>query len=108
MKNVEPKKIDIKEFTELGYLQEVNRQFLHPLGLALAIFINEDGEYKLDSIWDSRDDSQGFRYDLKNSSIERIKNFQRKFTYIQQQKEKFKKERLKVLGEDIESIPEIE
>ncbi len=108
MKDDGQKKIDIKEFTKLGYLQEVNRQFLHPLGLALAISINEDGEYKLDSIWDSRNDLQGFQYDLKNSSRERIKKFQKKFTYIQQQKEKFKNERLKVLGEDIETIPEIE
>ena len=32
-------KIDVKEFREKGYLQELNRRFLHPLGLALEIII---------------------------------------------------------------------
>ncbi len=30
-------RIDIAEFQELGYLQELNRQYLHPLGLASAL-----------------------------------------------------------------------
>ena len=30
-------KLDLGEFVEFGYLQEVNRTFLHPLGLALAV-----------------------------------------------------------------------
>lgn len=30
-------RIDIAEFHALGFLQEVNRQFLHPLGLALEV-----------------------------------------------------------------------
>lgn len=33
----EPKKLDIAEFQQLGLLQEVNRRFFHPIGLALAI-----------------------------------------------------------------------
>lgn len=40
-------KMNIKEFREKGYLQEVNRQFLHPLGLALEIEINDEGEEQL-------------------------------------------------------------
>ncbi len=36
------KKINIKEFREFGYLQEVNRRFLHPLGLALEVVIDDD------------------------------------------------------------------
>lgn len=52
--------IDVKEFREKGYLQEVNRRFLHPLGLALAVNISDDGIWTLDSIWDSRDDPEGF------------------------------------------------
>ena len=31
------KLITPKEFAEKGYMQEVNRRFLHPLGLAIAI-----------------------------------------------------------------------
>lgn len=29
--------MDMQEFREFGYLQEVNRQFLHPLGLAFSV-----------------------------------------------------------------------
>ncbi len=33
------KYINLREFQETGYLHEVNRTFLHPLGLALEIKI---------------------------------------------------------------------
>jgi len=35
----ETKHIDIKEFQELGFLQEANRQFFHPHGLALEVTV---------------------------------------------------------------------
>lgn len=53
------KRMDIKEFREIGFLQEVNRCFLHPLGLALEVFQNEDGTESLGGIWDYRDDPEG-------------------------------------------------
>lgn len=37
----EVKRIPIKEFRALGFLQEVNRQFFHPHGLALEIVEEE-------------------------------------------------------------------
>jgi hypothetical protein len=50
------------EFRERGYLQEVNRRFLHPLGLALAARVHVDegepGEHFF--VIDSRDDPEGF------------------------------------------------
>jgi len=55
----EIKRIDIKEFREKGFLQEVNRQFFHPLGLALEVIINEDNSESLGGIWDYREDSEG-------------------------------------------------
>lgn len=33
----EPKRMDIAEFRKLGYLQEANRLFFHPLGLELQL-----------------------------------------------------------------------
>jgi hypothetical protein len=36
------KHLDIKKFRDIGYVQEVNRQFFHPLGLALEIKVNEE------------------------------------------------------------------
>ena len=59
------KMIDIEEFCELGFLQEVNRQFLHPLGLALSVSCETDDPdrpYKnaaLSGVWDYREDPEG-------------------------------------------------
>lgn len=53
------KRINIKEFRERGYLQEVNRRFFHPLGMALEVVIEDDGTWKLGGVWDYRDDPEG-------------------------------------------------
>lgn len=58
----EIKKIDIKEFREMGLLVEANRTFFHPLGLALEVTIEDDGTEKLGGIWDYRDDPEGMLY----------------------------------------------
>lgn len=55
-------RMTVKEFRELGYLQEVNRCFLHPLGLALEVVIDDDGEETFGGVWDYRDDPEGMRY----------------------------------------------
>lgn len=52
----------ISEFQDAGYLQEVNRQFFHPLGLALEVVIEEDGSRSLGGIWDYRDDPEGMTF----------------------------------------------
>lgn len=61
------KKIDIKEFVEKGYLQELNRSFLHPLGLALMVNINET-KYSLEYVEDCRDEDEGFYFGFKDRS----------------------------------------
>ncbi len=55
----EMKRIDIKEFREFGFLQELNRQFLHPFGLALEVIVEADGTEKLGGVWDYRDAPEG-------------------------------------------------
>jgi hypothetical protein len=57
------KHLDIKEFREEGYLQEVNRRFLHPLGLALEGTVEEDGSESISGIWDCRDDPEGIWFE---------------------------------------------
>lgn len=58
--NNEIKRIDIKDFREKGLLQEVNRQFFHPIGLALEVVIDkETNEERLGGVWDYRDDPEG-------------------------------------------------
>lgn len=56
------KYLDITEFREMGLLAEVNRQFFHPLGLALEVIKIEDGSWTLSGIWDYRDDPEGILY----------------------------------------------
>ena len=99
------KYINIKEFRQQGYLQELNRQFLHPLGLALEVKIDENGNETLGGIWDYRDDPEGIAYDLKNSIKERIETFRRKFNNIEKQKKEKGEYRKKSLGFIVEPIP---
>lgn len=57
------KHIDIKEFCEHGYLQEANRRFFHPLGLALEVTIDDEtGEETLSGVWDYREDPEGMTF----------------------------------------------
>lgn len=60
--NDDIKKLSVKEFREHGYLQELNRWFLHPLGLALEVVIGEDGNERFGEVWDYRDDPEGMVY----------------------------------------------
>ena len=82
--NVESSKIkrmNIKEFRNKGFLQEANRLFFHPLGLALEIltdwpedvtpeekkkyktaFDHPKAKYSLGGVWDYRDDPEGMLF----------------------------------------------
>lgn len=84
------KRMDIKEFREGGFLQEANRHFFHPLGLALETVSEECGGCggkgrlttpvegrdveckscngsgrleRLGGVWDYRDDPEGIVFD---------------------------------------------
>jgi len=84
--------ISISEFRELGYLQELNRQFLHPLGLALSVRIEDDGTEVLNGIWDCRCDPEGIRFvELDAEDSGRAQR-------IMQEQEKRAKARQEVLG----------
>jgi hypothetical protein len=61
-KNDGIKYMDIAEFRRLGLLQELNRTFLHPRGLALEVVQNEDGSEALGGVWDYRDDPEGMEF----------------------------------------------
>ena len=54
--------LDVKEFREKGYLQEANRLFFHPLGLALSVDIDKEGNESFGGIWDYRDDPEGMTF----------------------------------------------
>ena len=100
----EIKRIDIKEFRESGYLQELNRRFLHPLGLALEIVQEDDGTEKLGGVWDYREDSEGIYYDIKNSDSTRKARFKANKHLIDNEFEIRSMVRKDILGFDIEPI----
>ncbi len=67
------KRMSIKEFRELGFIQEINRRLLHPCGLALEVIIDtETGETTLGGVWDYRDDPEGMYYS-ENDMLSRAK-----------------------------------
>ena len=71
------KAMKIDEFQKAGYLQEVNRLFLHPLGLALQIKIDPATRQKnLYAITDERDDPLGIRFDPILLSLEKAERIE--------------------------------
>lgn len=98
------KYMDIKEFREEGYLQEANRRFFHPLGLALEIYRDRDGKESIAGIWDYRDDPEGIIFNIAKASKQRQQKFLRCYQNVQEQMEQKKKTRLQRFGFFIESI----
>ncbi len=107
----ELKKMSVKDFREGGYLQELNRQFLHPLGLALEVVVGDDehdeGNHpeSFGLVWDSRDDPEGYWYDLANSDDERVDRHRANAAKIKAEQETMAKTRLVGLGFVVEPIP---
>lgn len=56
------KRISLQELRDGGYLQEANRLFFHPLGLALAFTIDDNGKESTPFVIDARDDPEGFNF----------------------------------------------
>lgn len=81
------KKMDLKEFQDFGFLQEANRQFFHPLGLALTVYIDKDWDYTHLFIQDWRDDKEGGVFlslndDDSRDKAKRVENLLREFAQI--------------------------
>ena len=101
----EIKTINITEFRKKGYLQELNRQFLHPLGLALVVSIDEDDNEILSGIHDFREDPTGIIYDLEKSETDRIVRFNENADFIEKEFDRTIKHRMDKLGFGVEVIP---
>lgn len=59
-------KMSLQEFIDLGLLQEVNRRFFHPVGLAMAVEYPEDPSTTSFTveILDDRKDPEGFIFNV--------------------------------------------
>lgn len=91
----------IKEFRETGFLQEVNRLFFHPRGLALEVMVEEDGTERLGGIWDYRDDPEGIVFGPGAISVEKIDACFR-------EEQKHAQARMKMLGGQVIQLPDQE
>lgn len=67
------KRMDIREFRSEGFLQEANRLFFHPLGLALEVNVEDDGTETLGGVWDYRDDPEGVAFGSDMIDPEKIR-----------------------------------
>ena len=97
--------MDVKEFRERGYLQEVNRRFLHPLGLALVISQDQkSGEEIIMGIWDAREDKEGIIFNYRQAKTRRKHRLRTKKNFIDGEFAIRNEIRRKNLGYDIEPI----
>ena len=69
-----PDRMSVKEFHERGFLQELNRLFLHPLGLAIEVVIdNETGVVAFGGIWQT-DDPEGIVFEtIDADKVKRVR-----------------------------------
>lgn len=58
---MEFKIMNLKEFIEIGFLQEANRQFFHPIGLELSVCFDNSDDGEL-FIIDDRENPEGMKY----------------------------------------------
>lgn len=99
--------MSIKEFREKGYLQELNRCFLHPLGLAMEVKVDEDGTETFGCIWDERDDPGGIIFDIENSDVDRQIAFDKKKAFIEHERYRRDPVRRRVVGFVLEPVRDL-
>jgi hypothetical protein len=86
----------VEEFRKLGFLQEVNRLFLHPRGCALEIVIEDDGTERLGRIWDEREDPEGIVFASAPDA--------NKAGLVERERKAHEKARIALLGQEIQQV----
>jgi len=102
------KMMPVDEFRREGYLQEVNRRFLHPLGLSLMVDTDKDGIEEFAGVLDDRHDLEGvvFAYDKPEfHTEEEMDEWRRKRDAVMGEVEKRRDIRIEAVGSWIEEIP---
>lgn len=100
----EIKRITPKEFRDQGYLQDVNRRYFHPLGMALEVIIDDDGKVEFGGVWDFRDDPEGIMFHHEDWTREKV-DVDRSIE-IKADRANKRAARLKNLGYVIQPLPE--
>ena len=102
-KSKDVKRLSVKEFREQGYLQEMNRMFLHPLGLAMEIVVEDDGTEKLGGVWDYRDDPEGMIFADETINTDKAR---RKEATVMEEWDAKEKVRMEKFNYMIQPVPE--
>ena len=83
------KHMKIREFVDLGLLQEINRQFLHPMGLALVVTHNtDDNSAVISGVWDDTDDPDGTIFSKRILDSDKQKTVEKMFEAKREAREK--------------------
>ncbi len=100
--------MSLQEFVDLGLLQEVNREFFHPIGLAMAVTVEDDGRVSGFGGIMQTDDPEGFLYDpsaIDQSKVERAQEFMGGRLETRRLALGFKTQTLCRTGQSIETAP---
>ncbi len=77
--------INLDEFQQLGFLQEANRLFFHPCGLALTLIVDDVSNTSRLAVIDARSDPEGYAFEnpskehALNVDSERRKRYQARY-----------------------------
>jgi len=95
------KYLPAKDLLDLGVLQELNRRFMHPMGLALELVEHDDGTVTLGGVWDHRDDPEGM---LFTDELLATPEAQRKFESVEALLEAHRETRVTRYGWQIQPL----
>lgn len=96
------KMMSLKEFQQLGLLQEINRRLLHPMGLALGVVEDlNTGDIHFDGIWDYTDDADGMIF---SEEITSTKEWKQKAARVEKMFEAKREKREEALGYHVQPI----
>ena len=109
MSNADLPLLDPKEFLDEGYLLEVNRRVLHPLGLAMAVNVNEEtGQVTIHGIYDNREDPEGWYIGVGLGDEDYDADIEAKVRNIRRKEESRHVPRLAALGYWVQPYEELD
>jgi len=80
--------MDLNEFQQLGAVAAVNRELLHPVGLALEFAVDPaDPTYGQMRVWDDREDSEGTRFEPEGEVLDLLLERLRAFRDLQRSRD---------------------
>lgn len=93
--------LNLRELRDAGYLQEANRRFFHPIGLALALVYGDGVEAEPTGVevYDYRDDEEGVFYPPARDQIEASQRLEYAGRYDYERDQK-KAKRTELFGQD--------